>query len=219
MADFWIIGPIACDRVLRVPCLPASGGFVQADHVAERPGGAGANTAVALASTGASVHMIGYLGDDEPGARLQEVLAAAGVDMRFVHVRSGPTSEVVILVEPSGERAIIGIHPDLLHTVPVPVGEIQTGDVVFFAAWHDQFLPAMKTLTSSGTIVATVPPPVLAPGLPAYVIGSQTQHGGLDRGRGACAAAGTVRAVVVTKGADGVVVHDRDGSSHPPKGQ
>jgi len=217
MADFWVVGPIAWDRVLRVPCLPASGGFVQAGHVAARPGGAGANTAVALASTGASVHMIGYLGDDEPGARLREVLAAAGVGTRFVHVRSGPTSEVVILVEPSGERAIIGIHPDLLHSVPVPVGEIQTGDVVSFAAWHDHFLPAMKTLTSSGTIVATVPPPALAPGVPAaYVIGSLAQHGGQDPGRRACAADGTVRAVVVTKGADGVVVYGRDGSAAYP---
>jgi len=29
MADFWVIGPIAWDRVLEVPWLPPSGGFVQ----------------------------------------------------------------------------------------------------------------------------------------------------------------------------------------------
>lgn len=95
MADFWVIGPIAWDRVLQVPCLPLSGGFVQARGVAGRPGGAGANTAVALASTGALVHMVGYAGDDKPGARLRTVLDAAGVDARFVLVRAGHTSEVV----------------------------------------------------------------------------------------------------------------------------
>jgi ribokinase len=176
MADFWVVGPIAWDRVLHVPRLPPSGGFVQATDVAERPGGSGANTAMALASTGASVHMVGYVGDDEPGARLRATLSAAGVDVRFVHRRDGHTSEVVILVEPSGERAMCGIWPDLLHTVPVPAEDVAPGDLVHFAAWHEEFVPAMTQLTDGGAIVATVPPPMLEPGLPAtYLIGSQDQ--------------------------------------------
>ena len=89
MADFWVVGPIAWDRVLHVPRLPPSGGFVQASEDSERPGGSGANTAIALASTGAAVHMVGYVGDDEPGSRLRAVLGTAGVDVRFVHGRRG----------------------------------------------------------------------------------------------------------------------------------
>ena len=85
MADFWVVGPIAWDRVLHVPRVPPSGGFVQAGEVSGRPGGAGANTAIAVASTGATVHMVGYVGGDEPGARLRAVLDAAGADARFVH--------------------------------------------------------------------------------------------------------------------------------------
>lgn len=217
MADFWVVGPIAWDRVLQVPCLPPSGGFVQARSVAERPGGAGANTAIALASTGASVHMVGYVGDDEPGARLRTVLDAAGVDARFVVTLAGRTSEVVILVEPSGERAIIGMFPDLLHTVPIPFREVQPGDVAYFAAWHDEFVPAMSSLTDRGATVATVPPPDLRADLPAeYVIGSLAQFGGQDPGNGVLAGARTLRAVVLTKGGDGVVVHGRDGSSGYP---
>ena len=117
MADFWVIGPIAWDRVLRMPGLPVSGGFVQAIEVAERPGGAGANVAIALASTGTAVHMVGYVGDDEAGTRMRSVLGEARVDTAFVHARRGHTSEVDILIEPSGERTMIGIWPDLLHTV------------------------------------------------------------------------------------------------------
>lgn len=104
MADFWVVGPIAWDRVLHVPCLPPSGGFVQASQASERPGGSGANAAIALASTGVNVHMVGYVGDDEQGARLRAVLDAAGVDVGFVHARDGHTSEVVILVEPRPSR-------------------------------------------------------------------------------------------------------------------
>jgi sugar/nucleoside kinase (ribokinase family) len=220
MADFWVVGPIAWDRVLHVPYLPPSGGFVQATDVAERPGGSGANTAIALASTGASVHMVGYVGDDEPGPRLRAMLSAAGVDVRFVHARDGHTSEVVILVEPSGERAICGIWPDLLHTVPVPVEHVAPGDVVYFAAWHEGFLPAMTQLTDGGAIVATVPPPMLEPGLPAYyLIGSQDQYDDQDPRRAVRSREGTVRAVVVTQGADGLVIHDRDSSIAYPAHQ
>ncbi len=217
MADFWVVGPVAWDRVLHVPRLPPSGGFVQAGEVSERPGGSGANTAIALASTGAAVHMVGYVGDDEPGARLRAVLDVAGVDLRFLHVRRGHTSEVVILVEPSGERAMIGVWPDLLATVPVPTSDIARGDVVHFAAWHEEFLPAMTDLASRGVTVATVPPPSLAHSLPAtYLLGSETQYGEREPVDGLFSTGGRLRAMVVTRGADGVVVCDRDGSvTHP----
>lgn len=217
MADFWVVGPIAWDQVLHVPRLPPSDGFVQASEASERPGGSGANAAIALASTGANVHMVGYLGEDEPGARLRAVLGAAGVDVGFVHVRDGHTSEVVILVEPSGERAMTGMWPDLLHTVPVPVADINAGDVVYFAGWREEFLPAMTKLTATGVIVATVPPPLLVPVLPAtYVIGSETQYGDQNLRDIVSTGGGTLRAVVVTRGPNGVVIHDRDGSTAYP---
>jgi sugar/nucleoside kinase (ribokinase family) len=201
-----------------VPHLPPSGGFVQATDAAERPGGSGANTAMALASTGASVHMVGYVGDDDHGARLRAILSAAGIDVRFVHRRDGHTSEVIILVEPSGERAMCGIWPDLLHTVEVPAEEVAAGDLVHFAAWREEFVPAMTRLTNGGAVVATVPPPTIAPDLPVtYVIGSEAQYGRQDPwgevGEGA------VRAVVVTRGADGVVIHRRDSSLAYPAHQ
>jgi ribokinase len=178
MADFWVVGPIAWDRVLHVPCLPPSGGFVQASEASERPGGSGANAAIALASTGVKVHMVGYLGEDEPGARVRAVLDAAGVDVSFVHARDVHTSEVVILVEPSGERAMTGMWPDLLRTVPVPVADITAGDVVYFVGWREEFLPAMTKLIAVGVIVVTAPPSLLAPALPTtFVVGSEAQYG------------------------------------------
>jgi sugar/nucleoside kinase (ribokinase family) len=148
------------------------------------------------------------------------MLSAAGVDVRFVHARDGHTSEVVILVEPSGERAICGIWPDLLHTVPVPVEHVAPGDVVYFAAWHEEFVPAMTQLTNSGTFVATVPPPTLGPLLPvAYLIGSQDQYDGQDPRLAVRGKEGAIRAVVVTRGADGLAIYDRDSSTAYPAHQ
>jgi ribokinase len=220
MAEFWVIGPIAWDRVLRVPCLPSSGGFVQATEVAERPGGAGANVAIALASTGASVHMVGYVGDDAQGARMLAVLGEARVGVGLVPTWHGHTSEVDILVDSSGERTMIGIWPDLLHTVPVPVTQVRPGDVAYFAAWHEEFLPAIRQLSDRGAIVATVPPPRLTPGLPAmYLIGSRQQYADQDPRSALSADSAMPVAAVVTQGAEGVVVHDRDGSAAYPAQQ
>jgi ribokinase len=141
------------------------------------------------------------------------MLSAAGVDVRFVYDRDGHTSEVVILVEPSGERAICGIWPDLLHTVEVPADSIQPGDLVYFAAWHEEFLPEMRQLAGRGITVAAVPPPALTPALPVtYLIGSQSQYAALDARHFVRAGEEAVRAVVVTRGADGVAIHDRDSS-------
>ncbi len=75
----------------------------------------------------------------------------------------------------------------------------------------------MTMLVSSGVIVATVPPPHLAPGFPAtYVIGSETQYGQQAAADGFFATAGRLRGVIVTRGADGVVIHDRGGSAAYP---
>jgi sugar/nucleoside kinase (ribokinase family) len=217
MADLWVVGPIAWNTVLQVPCLPSSGGFVQASSATERPGGSGANVAIALASTGASVHMVGYVGDDEPGARLRGLLRAANADVHDVLTREGQTSEVILLIEPSGERTIIGFRPDLLHTVPIPVADVSAGDVAYFAAWHDEFLPAMTELANGGTTVATVPPPRPMPDLSAhYVIGSEDQYGDQDPARFEFASDRILRAVVVTRGAAGVAIYDRHGKSTYP---
>jgi sugar/nucleoside kinase (ribokinase family) len=48
------------------------------------------------------------------------------------------------------------------------------------------------------------------------VIGSQTQYGEQNLQDIVSAGGGTLRAVVVTRGPDGVVIHDRDGSTAYP---
>lgn len=217
MVDFWVVGSIAWDHVLYVPSLPLSGGFTRATAVLGRPGGTGANTAIALAGSGAAVHMVGYVGEDEPGARLLATLETAGVDTRFVEIRGEPTFEVVILVEPSGQRSIIDIRPSFLDAVRVPVGETRPGDVVYFAAWRSAFRPVMGQLTARGVLVATIPPLPPAPAVPAaFLIGAQDQYGSQDPAGAIRDGDATLQAVIVTCGADGVIVHDRGGTTAFP---
>ena len=63
------------DRISREAAAPV----VEIDRQERAPGGAG-NTAMNLAALGASVDVVGVVGDDEAGRRLREHLESAGVD-------------------------------------------------------------------------------------------------------------------------------------------
>ncbi|RVX44905.1 sugar/nucleoside kinase (ribokinase family) [Nonomuraea polychroma] len=204
MPDFWIIGPIAWDLALYVDHLPASGHFVQASETAERPGGTGANVAVALSQAGGRVHMIGYVGTDTAGQNMINLLTAAGVDVGQVQVLEGRTSTVVLLVEPNGERTIIGIHPDLLHTITIPTQAMAPGDIVYFAAWHDTFTAAAQAMAVAGALITSVPPGTI----PAmqYLIGSRNDF----------TAVPDKTIAIMTEGANGVTVYSSGKSAHYP---
>ncbi|TMR93042.1 carbohydrate kinase family protein [Nonomuraea basaltis] len=204
MPDFWIIGPIAWDLALYVDRVPASGHFVQASESVERPGGTGANVAVALSEAGGRVHMVGYVGSDAAGRNLTNTLTAAGVDVDHVQVLPGHTSSVALLIEPNGERTIIGIHPDLLRTITIPTQAVVSGDIVYFAAWHDTFASAAQAMATAGALVTSVPPGA-APAM-QYLIGSRNDFATVPEKATA----------VMTEGANGVTVYSSGKSDHYP---
>jgi sugar/nucleoside kinase (ribokinase family) len=204
MPDFWIIGPIAWDLAVYVDRLPDSGHFVQAAESAERPGGTGANVATALSRAGGRVRMVGYVGSDAAGQRMTTTLTTAGVDVEHVQVLGGHTSSVVLLIEPHGERTIIGIHPDLLHDVTIPAAAVAPGDIVYFAAWRDVFSPAAQAMAAAGALVTSVPPGTVS--AMQYLIGSSNDFTDVPDDTTA----------IITEGANGVSVHSADGVHHFP---
>ncbi|HZD24875.1 MAG TPA: PfkB family carbohydrate kinase [Alphaproteobacteria bacterium] len=222
MGRFWVVGPIAWDWVLRIEQLPSSGDFIQAQSATGRPGGAGANVALALTSTSAPVRLVGYVGQDRIGTRLLETLQSGAVDIAHVMRFKGRTSQVLIFIEPSGERTMVGFLPDHLADVALPVDEIQAGEIIYFAAWHSEFVPAMAELQRRGALVATVPPQGEWTSLPArLVIGSESQFGNSDEQSALrrCAdlvSSGALECVVVTKGARGATAYTRQGRLDEP---
>ncbi len=222
MRRFWVVGPIAWDWVLRLERLPTSGEFIQAQSATGRPGGAGANVALALASTSGPVQLVGYVGQDEVGTRMLGFLRSGAVDVTHVARFEGRTSQVLIFIEPSGERTIVGFLPDHLGDVSIPVDKIQAGEIVYFAAWHAEFVPAMAELHRRGAVVATVPPEGEWTTLPVrIVIGSESQFGNDDRQSAVrrCAdlvPSGALECVVVTRGARGATAYTRQGRLDEP---
>jgi ribokinase len=103
-----VVGSLNMDLILDVPALPGRGQTLLSRSLDRRPGGKGANQAVALARLDARVEMVGAVGDDADGAALLRALQAAGVSTRFVVERPAtPTGLAVVCVDPDGDNAIV----------------------------------------------------------------------------------------------------------------
>lgn len=74
-----------------------------------RLGGGAANIASALALAGHEVLVVGRVGKDALGQYIFYALHARGLSPGGVRVDAAPTSSLQILIEPTGERTILGI--------------------------------------------------------------------------------------------------------------
>ncbi|APH55120.1 Ribokinase [Granulibacter bethesdensis] len=111
-----VFGSINLDLLLSVPSLPEPGQTLLALNSHHAPGGKGANQAVAAARDGASVRMIGAVGDDGFAEAALYGLQQAGVDLgavRQVQDRTGLASICIdhegrnhIVVAPGANRAV-----------------------------------------------------------------------------------------------------------------
>jgi ribokinase len=103
-----VVGSLNLDIVVSVPHHPAPGETVLGSDHARHPGGKGANQAVAAARQGASVAMVGRVGDDDAGRLLLGALVDAGVDASGVLVaEEAPSGIALITVDDEGENAIV----------------------------------------------------------------------------------------------------------------
>jgi ribokinase len=102
-----VFGSLNADLVFQVHALPRPGETVLCPGYALAPGGKGANQAAAAAKAGASVRMVGHLGDDSFGDVLRETLVQAGVDCAGVAIAHAASGVAVIGVEPGGENQIM----------------------------------------------------------------------------------------------------------------
>lgn len=108
MTDIIVIGSLNADLVVRAPRFPAPGETIQGEDLAIIPGGKGANQAVAAARLGANVAMIGRVGADSFGISLIENLKQNHVDAtRVVRDASAATGTAVIVVDSHGQNSIV----------------------------------------------------------------------------------------------------------------
>lgn len=101
-----IFGSINIDQVYQMTRLPAPGETLSAENYLQVPGGKGANQALAARRAGASVTMIGCVGDDENAEPAMQLMSDGGVSLA-VQTSSSPTGCASIWVDGKGENSIV----------------------------------------------------------------------------------------------------------------
>jgi ribokinase len=227
-----VVGSINEDIELFVPRAPRPGETLTAERTSRRPGGKGANQAVAAVRAGAQVRMIGRVGDDAAGERMLEDLRREGVDTDAVTALPGvSTGAAYITVTADGENTIVldpGANARLSADDLVAHREALDAAAVMLAQLEvpvDTVAAAVGQARDAGVrpVVTLAParevPDELLAGLDPLLVNEHEAGFLLGVDDVADDAAGSARrllgrgprSVVITLGAEGAVIADSDG--------
>lgn len=143
MKNIVVVGSLNMDLVVQANRLPLGGETIMGTAFHEIPGGKGANQAVAMARLGASVKMIGKVGQDGFGSSLLSTLKVDGVDTTCIETVEGKSTGVALItLQESGENSII--------VVPGANGEVKPSDII----------KNEKTIREAGLLVAQLEVPI-----------------------------------------------------------
>ena len=101
-----VFGSINLDLVARVATLPAAGETLAARSFASRPGGKGANQALAARRAGAGIALFGAVGRDAFAVPALALIRASGIDTDGVKEVDAATGLAMIHVDDAGENMI-----------------------------------------------------------------------------------------------------------------
>ena len=215
-----VLGSLHLDIMVAAPDRPRRGETVTGERWWQVCGGKGRNQAVAAARHGASVAMVGAVGDDAFGTRMRADLAAHGVDAAAVTVLVGQGSGMsVAILDASGDYGAVivsGANLQVNARLAVPA--------MADAAW----LVLQNEVPDAANIAAALAAraagaKVLLNAAPARALRAELR-GLLDVlvvNAGEAEALGGpevlhawAATLIVTRGGDGVDVHDGSGAWH-----
>src|SRR5690349_20033664 len=108
MSKILVVGSLNADLVVQAPRFPQPGETISGNDLQIIPGGKGANQAVAAARQGASVSMVGRVGNDSFGPELIKNLKRNNIDTSGVHLDVGSsTGTATIIVDSKGQNSIV----------------------------------------------------------------------------------------------------------------
>ncbi len=102
-----VFGSLNMDLSIECPRVPLIGETMLGSNFFTNPGGKGANQAVAAAKLGATVHMLGAVGDDAFGDQMIASLAEAGVNCERIARVAGCPTGVAMIERIAGDNCIV----------------------------------------------------------------------------------------------------------------
>lgn len=148
----WIQGPIAIDTVVYVEKFPTPGTFMNSIRTVERTGGTSANVALGLCTTGVETNFVGYLGNDNNGKKLREILDKSQIKHSIITEIDGSTSNALILIDDKAERTIISMTKPYLRELRMDNVPFSNGDIVAIILWREEFLNDLLRAESTGCL-------------------------------------------------------------------
>ena len=177
MAEVVVFGVVAADVILRVQCIPAPGGHVNAEALGWRIGGSSANVACGLSTAGHHVRLVGPVGRDTMGDNLMAELEQCGVDTAYTFRADAASPRTLILLDDTGERTIIAVDSGAEPSsfLPVRGPDLWSADCVYVEGYTRY--PTDAAATAESALLVTSPPVPGATTWPAtVVVGSETQY-------------------------------------------
>ena len=148
----WVQGPIAIDTVVYLEKFPTPGTFMNSTKTVERTGGTSANVALGLSTTKVETNFVGYLGNDDNGKKLREVLDKSQIKSSIITEIDGPTSHALILVDDKAERTIISMTTPYLRELRMDNVPFSEPDIVAFILWREEFIGDLQRAEKSGCL-------------------------------------------------------------------
>jgi ribokinase len=231
--DVVVLGSMNMDFIYRVKHLPAPGETLTALSYQRAAGGKGANQAVAAARQGATVGIIGCVGQDDIGKTLVQGLTQDNINIDHIHaIDRAPTGMASIYVDDKAENNIVIVAGAnaLLNTQHVENAKamIQSARclVCQFETPLATFIEAEKIAKQHGVTVILNPSPVRdfdmkLLSLVDILIVNEVEAMQLSRMDNTAAATETLLEfgsthVIMTLGANGVLHTTKTSSIHLP---
>ena len=147
------LGHISVDIIVHRTALDdlRVGGCVSSKDIGIFSGGDAANVSYWLGKLKMPITMIGVIGDDPSGSLLKTDLEKANVECRLKYSQKYPSSSILIIVEPDGERSHIinGQSQNDLELGDIPLEDILKGNLFYTSAYtieNDPIRSAVKEL-------------------------------------------------------------------------
>ena len=231
-----VIGSLNADLVVRAPRFPVPGETIHGENLVTFPGGKGANQAVAVARLGAKVSMVGRVGNDSFGATLIENLRKNHVDVKqIITDESTPTGTAVIIVDAQGQNSIVLSPGSNAKVIP---NDIKPEVFVNASLLLLQFEIPIDTVIHSANLAREKGLRILLNPAPAYTLPDELivaadfilpneSELGLLTGRtlgdlisieaaSRSLIARGARNIIVTLGANGALIVNKNGAKHIP---
>ncbi|HKG53285.1 MAG TPA: ribokinase [Anaerolineales bacterium] len=236
MPDILVVGSLNADLVVQVPRFPQPGETISGSDLQIIPGGKGANQAVAAARQGTSVSMLGRVGNDSFGPELIHNLKQNNVETSHVQINPGSaTGTAIIAVDATGQNNIVLSPGGNGQVRPTDVANVSFSDYKLLLIQLEIPLEAVTSAAQrareSGLRVLLNPAP--ARSLPEELISlsdfilpneselslltNQSVHDISSAEKAAKALlAGGAQNVIVTLGANGALIVNKDIKKHIP---